>query len=148
MPYLKITCPELVESNFQQIAHRLTEEINNLFYHPKARLTRQELRERTTIHFVPYKANEIFIGGRTPKDRRKTDITIEFSDWFLSVKAQTKIAAALTPVVAELYGVLSSDRDNINIRFHSYPPTDFAVGGKLLSDIIPLAGRIAKKLFV
>jgi hypothetical protein len=37
--------------------------------------------------------------------------------------------------------------DNVDIRFHSYPTYDFAVGGKLLSNIIPWIGQKAKKLF-
>ena len=42
---------------------------------------------------------------------------------------------------------LFGDTDAVNVRFHSYPPTDFAVGGRLLSTRIPYPARWAKKLF-
>jgi len=147
MPYLKITSPELNSEQCKIISERLTLEINNLFYNPKARLSREELRERTTVHFVPYADNLLFIGGKTPKERGVNDITLELSDWYMSVKQQRKIAKYLTPILAELFKVQLEKIDNINIRFHSYPPTDFAVGGKLLSDIIPFIGKFAKRVF-
>ena len=146
MPYLKITCSDKYKPDFSSIAERLTAEINNLFFNPNARLSREELRQRTTIHFVPYDDNELFIGGQTIADRQTVDITAELSDWSMSDRQKRKVAKGLTPVLAELFHVPASEIDNINIRFHSYPPTDFSVGGKLLADIIPLIGRLAKKL--
>ena len=91
-------------------------------------MTREELRERTTVHFVPYASHELYIGGKTPTERGMHDITVELSDWNMPVKRQRKVAAKLTPVVGELFQVPSEETDNINIRFHSYPPSAFAVG--------------------
>lgn len=147
MPYLRITCPYNFKEKFPSIAERLTKEINLLFYNSKARLSREELRERTTIHFIPYEDKELFIGARTPNERGFLDITVELSDWLMSVKQQRKVAKHLTSVLAELFGLDDQHLENVNMRFHSYPPSDFSVGGKLLSDIIPLPGRIAKKIF-
>ena len=147
MPYLRVSCSELDTLQYASIALELTNIVNDLFYHPKARLTREALRERTTVHIVPYKEGEFYIGTKTPVQRRHPDITIELSDWFMSVKQQRKVAAQMTPVVAKLFGMLPAEVGNINFRFHSYPPTDFAVASKLLSDIIPYIGRLAKRLF-
>ncbi len=147
MPYLRVSCPELGTAQYATIASEFTNMVNDLFYNPKARLTREELRERTTVHFIPYKEGEFYIGAKTPAQRGHPDITIELSDWFMSVRQQRKIAAQMTPFVAKLFAVSPADFDNINFRFHSYPPTDFAVGGKLLSDMIPYIGRVAKRLF-
>lgn len=147
MPYLKITCMVLETENYTNIAHALTDAVNDLFYNPKAHLTREELRERTTIHFTPYLENEFYIGGKTTSQRKQQDITIEISDWYMSVKQQKKLARELTPIVARLFSVADSQLDNINLRFYSYPPADFAVGGKLLSERIPAIGRFAKKWF-
>lgn len=36
--------------------------------------------------------------------------------------------------------------ENVNLRFHSYPPAAFAVGGRLLSDRVPLIGQVMKRL--
>ncbi len=54
------------------------------------------------------------------------------------------MASALTPVVAELFAI--ANLNNVNFRFHSYPPTDFAVGGRLLSQTIPAIAAIMKRL--
>ena len=108
-------------------------------------MTREELRERTTVHFVPYRENELFIGARTPEERKAMDLTVELSDWSMSVQQQRRIAERLTPLLAEVFEIPQSGLDGINIRFHPYPPTDFAVGGRLLSDIVPLIGRLMKR---
>ena len=60
-------------------------------------------------------------------------------------RTQRRVAARLTPVLAELFG-LSGDLGGVNIRFHSYPPIDFAVGGKLLADLVPRIGQVMKRL--
>jgi phenylpyruvate tautomerase PptA (4-oxalocrotonate tautomerase family) len=73
-------------------------------------------------------------------------VTVELSDWSMSVKQQRRVAQGLTPVLAELFEVPPAGLDGINIRFHPYPPTDFAVGGRLLSDHVPTIGRLMKRL--
>ncbi len=144
MPYLRITCPELSNEKRRAIAKQLTDEINILFYSPKGGPSREELRSHTSVHFLAYREDELFIGGETPEERGSTDVTAELSDWGMSVKKQKKVAQQLTPVLAKLFGI--SDLENINIRFHSYPPTDFSVGGKLISDIVPKIGQVMKRL--
>ena len=147
MPYLRVFCPVLDALQYAAIVPELTNVVNDLFYHPKSRLTLEEFRERKTVHFIPYKEGGFYIGAKTPAQRGHPYITIELSDWHMSVKKQRKIAAQMTPVVVKLFRVSPADVDNINFRFHSYPPSDFAVGGKLLADIIPYIGRLAKKMF-
>ena len=146
MPYLRITCPDLPAQRRRVIAERLTGAINDLFFNPRARMTREQLREQTTVHFAPYRENELFIGGRTPEERNSIDLTVELSDWGMSVKQQRRVAQRLTPLLAELFDIPSAGVHGINIRFHPYPPTDFAVGGRLLSDLVPLIGRLMKRL--
>ncbi len=145
VPYLRITCPEMPGQRKRAIAEQLTGAVNDLFFNPRARLTREELRERTTVHFAAYRENELFIGARTPEERNAIDLTVELSDWSMSVKHQRRIAKRLTPLLAELFHIPPAELDGINIRFHPYPPTDFAVGGRLLSDIVPLIGRLVKR---
>lgn len=146
MPYLRITCPELSAERRRAIAERLTVAVNDLFYDPRAPISRDELRERTTVHFLPYGADELFVGGRTPEERATLDLTVELSDWGMSVRQQRRLAAALTPVLAELFAVPVAQLDGINLRFHSYPPSDFAVGGRLLSDLVPRIGQLMRRL--
>ncbi len=129
------------------IAEQLTSAINDLFFNPRARLTREELRDRTTVHFVPYAEAELFIGGHTPLERNRTDVTIELSDWSMPVRQQRRVARSLTLIVADLFAIAPEAIGGINIRFHPYPPTDFAIGGSLLSDMIPPVGRFMKRMF-
>jgi phenylpyruvate tautomerase PptA (4-oxalocrotonate tautomerase family) len=144
VPYLRITCPDLPSAKRREIATRLTNEIVSLFFNPRANQTEAEVRSHTSVHFLPYHGDELFIGGLTPSERGLPDLTVELSDWSMSVQKQRRVANALTPVLAEVFGM--PDLNEINIRFHSYPPTDFSVGGKLLSDRIPAMGRFMKKL--
>lgn len=145
MLYLRITCAELSIERRAAIATALTKSINDLFFNPDARISREELRERTTVHFAPYADGELFVGGRTPAQRGTIDLTVEVSDWNMSLRQQRKVASGLTPVLARLFGVPPEAIDGINIRFHSYPPNDFAVGGRLLGDVVPQIGQLAKR---
>jgi phenylpyruvate tautomerase PptA (4-oxalocrotonate tautomerase family) len=146
MPYLRITCPELSTQRRREVAERLTRTVIDLFFNPRAPITREDLRERTTVHFFPYSEGDIFIGGRTPQERRASDVTVELSDWSMSVRQQKRVARSLTPVLAELFEIPPDKLEDVNIRFHPYPPTDFAVGGRLLSELIPAMGRLMKRL--
>ncbi len=87
----------------------------------------------------------MFIGARTPGERDGVDVTVEVSDWNMSEGQQRKVARRLTEVLAELFKIKPANFDGINIRFHPYPPKDFAVGGRLLSDMTPLIGQVAKR---
>ena len=55
MPYLRLTCAELPDEQKHEIAVQLTDEINQLFFNPRGGPSKEELRERTTVHFTPYK---------------------------------------------------------------------------------------------
>jgi hypothetical protein len=50
----------------------------------------------------------------------------------------------LTLLLVRLY---NASADDVNLRFHSYPPPDFSEGGRLLRDRVPLIGRLAKRVF-
>ena len=137
MPYLRITCPELSSQRRRAIAEHLTDPIVDLFFDPHGRLKREELREPTTVHFAAYRENKFFIGGRTPEERTTIDVTLELSDWSMSVKQQWRLAHRLTPLLAALFEVPASGLDGINIRFHPYPPTDFAVAARCSAALPP-----------
>lgn len=147
MPYLRIICPNITPGRRRTIAQRLTDVVSDLFYNPYGYLTREQLREHTTIYFNPYYRADLFIGGRTPEERSVIDVTVELSDWWMSARQQRKVAKELTPVLAELFSVPSISWDVISIRFHSYTPTDFAIGGRLLADIVPHEKQTMRRLF-
>ncbi|MHA7223296.1 tautomerase family protein [Arthrobacter sp. RHLT1-20] len=143
MPYLRLTCPPLAAERRGEIARALTDAVVELFTPPRGPVTAADLRSRTTVHFACYAPDELFIGGQTP-DPTHPDVTIEVSDWSMSSRQQARVAARLTPLIV---GLFDTEPSAVNLRFHSYPPTDFAVGGLLLSARIPRIARVAKRLF-
>jgi phenylpyruvate tautomerase PptA (4-oxalocrotonate tautomerase family) len=146
MPYMKLTSPELSVEHREVVARELTETIVRLMTPKNGRgLSPDELRERCTVHFTPYEPTTMAIGGRLMRDRGEQDVTMEFSDWGMTPRMQRRLAGELTPVLARLFG-MEQQLDHVNIRFHPFPPTDFAVGGKLLADLIPKIGQIMKRL--
>lgn len=142
MPYLRLTCPDINPQARGTIAETLTATIVELFTPPRGP-SREDIRARTTVHFACYEVGELFVGGVAAQPGG-ADITAELSDWSMSTRHQRKVAAVLTPVLVRLF---NADPESVNIRFHSYPPTDFAVGGRLLSDRIPTIARFAKRIF-
>ena len=146
MPYMKLTFPDVSEARRQDIAKELTEAVVRLMTPPGGRgLKPEELRERCTVHFTPYTPTSMAIGGKLMRDRHEQDVTMEFSDWGMGTRLKRRLARELTPVLARLFG-MEAQSDHVNIRFHPYPPTDFAVGGKLLSELIPAIGRLMKRV--
>ncbi|WP_019586356.1 hypothetical protein [Deinococcus apachensis] len=146
MPYLRVTCPPLPAERKRHIAGQLTEAVNLLFFSPRGGPTREELRERTTVHFAEYGEDDLYIGARSVGERGAADLTVELSDWNMSVRQQRRVARHLTPLLAQLFGVGGENLENVNIRLHSYPPTAFAVGGRLLAERVPWIGQTMKKL--
>jgi phenylpyruvate tautomerase PptA (4-oxalocrotonate tautomerase family) len=60
----------------------------------------------------------------------------------MSVRRQRRVAAGLTPLLVSLF---EAEPGAVNMRFHSYPPTDFAVAGVLLADRIPRPAQWLKR---
>ena len=142
MPYLKLTCPEIDTATRERVAQELTNAVVHL--NASRHITADELRERCTVHFTPYSPDSMAIGGRLMRDRPESDVTLEYSDWNLSRRRRRRLAPALTRVLAGLFQ-MENQTDHMNIRFHPYPPSDFAVGGRLLADVVPLVGRVMKR---
>jgi phenylpyruvate tautomerase PptA (4-oxalocrotonate tautomerase family) len=142
VPYLRITCPALPAGRRSEVARALTDAVVELFTPPWG-VSADDIRQRTTVHFTAYQDDELFIGAQ-PATAGRPDVTVELSDWSMSTRQQARVATALTPLLESLFG---AETDAVNVRFHSYPPTDFAVGERLLSARIPRAARLAKRVF-
>jgi phenylpyruvate tautomerase PptA (4-oxalocrotonate tautomerase family) len=93
------------------------------------------------VHFTEYNDRELFVGGR-PASPERPDVTVEVSDWSMSTRPQARVAAAMTPVLIQAF---NTNADSVNVRFQSYPPSDFAVGGQLLSSRVPRIARLVKR---
>jgi phenylpyruvate tautomerase PptA (4-oxalocrotonate tautomerase family) len=142
VPYLRITCPALPAERRSEVAQALTDAVVELFTPPRGP-SASDIRQRTTVHFTAYQDDELFIAAQ-PATADRPDVTVEVSDWSMSTQQQARVAAVVTPLLGSLFG---AETDAVNVRFHSYPPTDFAVGGRLLSARIPRAARLAKRMF-
>lgn len=141
MPYLRVSCPSIDALQRRDIAARLTDAVVELFTPPRGP-SREEIRARTSVQFACYGPDELFVAAQ-PAGPSQPDVTVELSDWSMSPRHQGRVAARLTPLLVELFG---ADTDAVNLRFHPYPPTDFAVGGRLLSTRIPRIARLAKRI--
>ncbi len=146
MPYMKLTSAEISVGRREEIARELTDAVVRLMKPPGGRgPTPEQLRDRCTVHFTPYDPTSMAIGGKLMRDRAEQDVTMEFSDWGMTPRLQRRLTRELTPLLARLFG-MESHLDHVNIRFYPYPPTDFAVGGRLLSELVPAIGRLMKRL--
>jgi phenylpyruvate tautomerase PptA (4-oxalocrotonate tautomerase family) len=137
-----VTCPAAEPVRRREIAEALTDAVVELFTPPRGPGA-ADIRAHTTVHFTCYGEDELFIGAR-PAAAEHPDVTVELSDWSMSARRQRRVAARLTPLLVRLF---RTEPDGVNLRFHPYPPTDFAVGGKLLADRVPRPARWAKRLF-
>lgn len=89
---------------------------------------------------------DLFIGARTPDQRGTADVTVATFRLVDVRAAPAQDRTGTHTVLAKLFDIPSAKAENINIRFHSYPPSDFAVGGRLLVDAVPRIGRLFKRL--
>ncbi|MBV8863722.1 MAG: hypothetical protein JO082_12045 [Mycobacterium sp.] len=146
MPYLRLTSPPVDTEQRHRLAVELTDLVVRLLTPPpgRGRPTAEDTRARTTVQFTPYDPDALAIGGTMMADSGGRDVTLEFSDWGLSLRRQKVIAHELTDALSRLLGV--EDIDAVNVRFHRYRPRDFAVGGVLLAQRIPVVARVAKLL--
>jgi phenylpyruvate tautomerase PptA (4-oxalocrotonate tautomerase family) len=141
VPYLRVTCPPLGVERRRAVAEELTALVVELFTPPRGP-SPADIRARTTVQFTSYGPDELFIGGRAASSEIP-DVTVELSDWSMSVRRQARVAARLTPLAVRLF---AAEPGAVNVRFHPYPPTDFAVGGVLLSQRVPRLARWTKRL--
>src|SRR6476646_10026896 len=102
VPYLRITGPVLHAERRVAVAARLTDAVVELFTPPRGP-SADDIRSRTTVHFTSYSSDELFVGGRAARGE-DPDVTVELSDWLMSTRQQSRAAAALSPLVGELYG--------------------------------------------
>jgi hypothetical protein len=132
VPYLRLTCPPVQAAVRREIAAALTDALVALFTPPRGP-DAAEIRAHTTIHFTPYRPDELFIGAAAP-DPAHPDVTAELSDWSMSTRQQRRVAAQLTPLLTRLF---DTGPDAVNLRFHSYPPPTSPSAGNCSANASP-----------
>ena len=148
MPYMKLSTPDVTPQDRERIARELTEAMVHVMTRRYGRgFTPGELRERCTVHFTPYEPATMAVGGRLMQNRDEQNVTMEFSDCGMTTRLQARLARELTPLLGQLF-CMDAHLERVRIRFHPYPPTDFAVGGRLLSAVAPRLGQLMQHLAV
>jgi len=65
----------------------------------------------------------------------------------MSARQRRRLAAALTPVLAELFGVPADGWGNLNIRFHAYRPhVSLPSAVACCRTLVPPVGRVLRRL--
>lgn len=147
MPYMRLYSPELSLAQKQRIARELTELVVNLMTPANGRgLSKEEMRSRCTVHFMPWNGDDFAIGGVLMSEKHESDFTLEFSDWGLNRRKERRLARQITLLLAKILELETSSLDQLNIKFNPYPPHEFFVAGKSLAERIPLIGRVIKKI--
>ena len=140
MPYLKFYTPELSVSKKRRIAKELTRATMRSFQ------LSPEDRDRCTVHFVPFRMEDMAIGGKLMIDAPDPDYLLEVTDRQLTAEKKKTFVETVTPLLIRLLEmerkswiarllVRSAVAWKINIQFIEYKPEDSAIGGKFLSEL-------------
>ena len=131
MPYLRLYSPSLSIELKRKLAFQLTEALLN------ALGLDDTYRHRTMIHFAPFHPDDIAVGGELISDGGAPDYLLEITERSLSGAQKSAAVNALVPVLMKNFGLRKEQSWKVNIRFESYEPSDFAVGGNFLDDVEP-----------
>lgn len=124
MPYLKIYAPDFSFEQKKIMAAELTDCIALALDLPEAE------RDRITIHFLPYRLENMAIGGRLLSETEEPDYHLEFYDAALTQPKKEKLLRYLMPLMLEQLGLPPSGAGRLNILFRACQPDDLAIGGK------------------
>ncbi|GAC1645909.1 MAG: hypothetical protein NVS9B15_03670 [Acidobacteriaceae bacterium] len=129
MPYLRLCSPALSIELKRKLAFQLTEAVLECFG------LDEEVRHRTTIHFDSFEPQDMAVGGELVSDGSAPDYTLEITERELTEKQKRAALKSLLPVLMKNFGLRKEQSWKVNIRFNSYRPSDFAVGGTFLDEV-------------
>src|SRR5437588_1645754 len=141
MPYLRLHCPALPVKDKKIIAKELTNATMRYF-----RLTKS-YANRCTVQFVPFELEDIAIDGKLLSAGGEPDYHLEVSYRKLSEEQKQTYAREVTPLLARLLNVKTRSwlerllrvtdppLFRVSIQFHAYGDDDYALGGRLLSEV-------------
>lgn len=127
MPYLKLYAPEFSFEQKKIMAAELTDCIVTALALP------QTARDQVTIQFMPYRLENMAIGGRLLSETEAPDYHLEFYDTALTPHKKEALARQLIPLVMEQLGLHPTEADRLSILFRSCHPGDLAMGGHFSS---------------
>jgi len=127
MSYLRIYTPELPVDLKRQIAKEVTDALVRSLELP------EDYRLHTTIHFIPFRPEDMAVGGELAVDNDELHYQVEVYDRYLMPPKKRVMAAELTAVLGRLLGLGSEKLGNIYVRFCEYALDDLSIGGIFLN---------------
>jgi phenylpyruvate tautomerase PptA (4-oxalocrotonate tautomerase family) len=129
MMCLRLYSPELSQQQRRIVARDLTNGVIRALHLP------EQARAGITIHFMPYRLDDIAVGGEILSDLAEADHIVEISDRGLTWEKKDALNREMTPLLARLLGLELAQTSKINLIFRNYEPHDVAVGGRFFDDI-------------
>jgi phenylpyruvate tautomerase PptA (4-oxalocrotonate tautomerase family) len=129
MTYLRLFSPELSAQQKRIMARGLTDGVIRALHLP------DQARAGITIHFMPYRLDEIAVAGELLSDAAQADHFVEISDRGLTEEKRAALNRELTPLLARLLGLELAQLCKVHLVFRNYEPHDVAVGGRFFDGI-------------
>lgn len=129
MPHLRLQSPALSAELKRKLAFQLTDAVI-------AGLCMDDsCRQRTTIRFDAVNAEDLAVAGELLSEGGAPDYLLEITDLALSDAQKHAAVKAIVPVLMQNFGLRKEQAWKINIRFHCYQASDYAVGGTFLDEV-------------
>jgi phenylpyruvate tautomerase PptA (4-oxalocrotonate tautomerase family) len=130
MPYIRIFMPETGVDAKRAAATVLTDAVQRALQIP------DEARDWTTVHFIPYRPEDLAVGGTLGVDGTPSEYYIDYIDMDINQRAKDELAKGLTAALAESLGLSQKDYGRINFRFQGVSPDDIAMGGRFVRSLL------------
>jgi phenylpyruvate tautomerase PptA (4-oxalocrotonate tautomerase family) len=143
MPYLRLYCPELPVKQKKLIARELTNATMRSLKLAK------DYRNRCMVRFIPIELEDMAIDGKLLSESGEPDYHLEVSYRSLRDQQKQAFVQEVTPLLAKLLNlkqqswlarllrITDPPLFRISILFREHSDDNFAVGGRLLSEITP-----------
>jgi len=129
MSFLRLYSPELTPEQKCLIARGLTDGIIRALHLPV------QARAAITIHFLPFRLEDVAVGGEMLSDSGPANYLLEISDRGLTREKKDALNRELTPLLARLLDLEMDQLGKIYLVFRNFEPHDMAVGGRFFDEI-------------
>jgi len=129
MPGLRFYSPELPIGQNKIMAQELTETV------ARSLNLLESGRNWTIIQFMPFKVENLAIGGSLMTETQKPYYYLEILDSGLTQENKETLLRDLTPLLAELLNLGPQELYKLSILFLEYKPEDMARAGRFLSQM-------------
>ncbi len=123
MPYLRLETPAFSLEQKKIMAAELTDAVMACLNFP------HNWRERIIIHFTPYQADDLAVGGRLASETEEPIYRLGFFDAGLSAAKRKKLTNALMPVFLELLGLGNGLSKQVQLLFFETQPEEWSTEG-------------------